>query len=474
MPRRALATVLVTLALLMAGPAHAQEPGDGAGLIHVVQRGESLYRIAQRYGVTVDDLTAANDIADPRRIYPGQELRIPNAGAADAGTGEALVTHVVQPGDTLLSLSYRYATTADRVAELNNLVNGTRLYVGQALTIAQGSAGASPVQRGRVHTVIDSDTLLSLARHYGVDARDISRVNALSSPAVLYPGQRLIIPGGPDDESAPLLRELPDPLLSLSIDPLPAVQGQTIGMRAQTSRPATVTGAFMGRPIAFNTSDGLNHTFVFGIHPLTARGLYPFIVFVRDTADYLAHLSVEVLVVEGNYGREVVPVSGQLQALLDESVTQPELARLASVMTIANPERYWGEGVFHRPVAQRVTSYFGTRRSYGGLMDGLHAGVDFGSPIGTPIYAPAPGRVVLAEQLAVRGNATIIDHGWGVYSGFWHQSQLGVAVGQTVEAGDLVGYVGNTGLSTGAHLHWEMWVSGVPVDPLQWLERVFP
>jgi murein DD-endopeptidase MepM/ murein hydrolase activator NlpD len=61
-----------------------------------------------------------------------------------------------------------------------------------------------------------------------------------------------------------------------------------------------------------------------------------------------------------------------------------------------------------------------------------------------------------------------------VFSGYWHQSTPAVQVGQTVERGDLIGYVGDTGLVTGAHLHWEMRVGGIAVDPMQWTETTFP
>jgi murein DD-endopeptidase MepM/ murein hydrolase activator NlpD len=82
--------------------------------------------------------------------------------------------------------------------------------------------------------------------------------------------------------------------------------------------------------------------------------------------------------------------------------------------------------------------------------------------------------VALAEPLQVRGNVVILDHGLGVYSGFWHLSQIDVAAGQTVGEGEVVGLVGNTGLSTGPHLHWEMRVLDVPVDPVQWTQQAFP
>jgi murein DD-endopeptidase MepM/ murein hydrolase activator NlpD len=80
----------------------------------------------------------------------------------------------------------------------------------------------------------------------------------------------------------------------------------------------------------------------------------------------------------------------------------------------------------------------------------------------------------MAEPLQVRGEVVILDHGWGVFSGFWHLSQIDVTAGQAVDRGDIVGLVGDTGLSTGPHLHWEMRVGGVPVDPLQWTQREFP
>ena len=73
--------------------------------------------------------------------------------------------------------------------------------------------------------------------------------------------------------------------------------------------------------------------------------------------------------------------------------------------------------------------------------------------------------------LPVRGNAVVLDHGMGVYTGYWHLSQLSVAPGQEVSQGDVIGLVGNTGRSTGAHLHWELRIDGIAVDPLQFLEE---
>jgi len=74
----------------------------------------------------------------------------------------------------------------------------------------------------------------------------------------------------------------------------------------------------------------------------------------------------------------------------------------------------------------------------------------------------------------VRGNTTIIDHGWGIFTAYLHQSELQVTVGDRVETGQIIGLVGGTGRVTGPHLHWEVWVGGVPVDPIEWAEGAFP
>ncbi len=91
----------------------------------------------------------------------------------------------------------------------------------------------------------------------------------------------------------------------------------------------------------------------------------------------------------------------------------------------------------------KISSPFGTRRSYdGGPFASYHEGTDFAVPAGTPVYAPADGVVMVAEPLAVRGNAVVIDHGWGVYTGLYHLSEIKVTPGQTVKQGDLDWLIG--------------------------------
>ncbi len=112
-----------------------------------------------------------------------------------------------------------------------------------------------------------------------------------------------------------------------------------------------------------------------------------------------------------------------------------------------------------------VTSFFGRRW---GL---LHAGVDLGAAQGTPFYAAAPGRVILARWNAGYGNNVMIDHGGGIVTVYGHSSRLLVKEGQMVQAGDKIALVGNTGHSFGSHLHFEVRVDDEPVEPLAFMRR---
>lgn len=114
----------------------------------------------------------------------------------------------------------------------------------------------------------------------------------------------------------------------------------------------------------------------------------------------------------------------------------------------------------------RISSPWGVRRILDGVPKTPHYGIDLAAPKGTPIYAPAPGLVVLAEpDLHFEGGLTLIDHGQGLISMYLHQSRQHLAKGQTVERGQLIGEVGQTGRATGPHLCWRMKWRGRNCDP---------
>ncbi|MCL4238114.1 MAG: LysM peptidoglycan-binding domain-containing protein [Anaerolineae bacterium] len=446
----------------------SQPPPVGGMAIHVVQRDETLFGIAMQYGTTVEAIAAANGISDPRYINVGQRLLIPNARLDVPG---APLTHRVAPGDTLRTLAATYQTTADRIAAANHITNPARLFIGQELTINQGAAaetGTAAPPRG-LYRAQPGDNMLRIALRLGVPWRALATANGLASCGPLFAGQAVWLSDG--DGS---LRELPGPLAAFTITPTPAVQGQTIALHITTEGPATLAGTFVGYPIQFVTHDGNQHVALFGVHPFTAAGVYPLALSMTAPDGVQTHLTFSVRVDDGNYSTEMISLDTQQQDLLTTQVTEPEWDLVARTMSVFTAQRYF-DGLMGLPSTGAITSQFGTRRAYnGGVLSTFHSGTDLGGAPGSPVLAPAAGVVVLAEPLPVRGNATIIDHGWGVVTGYWHQSEIGVRVGDVVSAGQVIGAVGSTGRSTGPHLHWEMWVGGVQVDPMQWVQQAFP
>lgn len=118
------------------------------------------------------------------------------------------------------------------------------------------------------------------------------------------------------------------------------------------------------------------------------------------------------------------------------------------------------------PVAGRLTSGFGMRRHPILGYSRMHAGIDFGAGHGAPIFAVSDGAVRFAGRRGGHGNYVRLDHGGGMATGYSHMSRIAVAPGSWVRAGQVIGYVGSTGLSTGPHLHYEVYRNGVTVNPL--------
>jgi murein DD-endopeptidase MepM/ murein hydrolase activator NlpD len=144
-----------------------------------------------------------------------------------------------------------------------------------------------------------------------------------------------------------------------------------------------------------------------------------------------------------------------------------ERQKLRDIFERVTPERLW-DGKFRIPLEGVTTgSNFGKRRILNGNPGSPHSGTDFPAATGTPVHAAQRGRVVLAEELFFAGNTVVVDHGLGVYTFYGHLSEIGVKVGDALEAGAVLGRVGATGRVTGPHLHWGLTVERARVNPLQ-------
>ena len=158
----------------------------------------------------------------------------------------------------------------------------------------------------------------------------------------------------------------------------------------------------------------------------------------------------------------------------DPRKREEALEMLAVTNGFDSASRFWA-GLFRLPLDTiRRTSRYGDRRRFvyadGGEARSIHRGLDFAAPQGTPVYAPGAGRVVFASSRIVTGNSVVIEHFPGVYGLFYHLEPISVSPGDLLEQGAQIGTVGTTGVSTGPHLHWELRVGGVSVDPEAFLD----
>lgn len=460
--RTIISLIVIGVFFTLVGSVSAQEDTP-TGPVYILQSGDTLSRVAARFGLTVNDLIDANQIENPDNVPAGTSLVLPGLDWVD-GT---LLDETLPLGETYRTISRRYKMDPLTFARLNEVISPTQ--VGAGFTMLLASDGNEDWDAGRV-AIPAQTSLTELAIASNTNPWLLVGANKLQGTWAAIPGDVLLTPGiGEPGPGA-----LPQPITQVSFDGDTLVQGRTDVFRVSANgMPLELGGELIGHPLNFFDSGQGNYVAIQGVHAQAEPGLYPLSIqgTMEDGAAF--NFTQLVKVADGGYGREEIEVEDYY---LDDDINNTEFELLKSLVLPVTPEKYWN-GYFSPPTiySEVITSSFGTRRSYNGSdYTFFHSGVDYGGGVGVEIFAVAPGVVVFAQPLEVRGNATVIDHGWGVYSGYWHQSQINVEVGQWVEQGQVIGLVGGTGRSTGAHMHLELWVGGVQVDPLDWIYNVFP
>ena len=427
--------------------------------VYIVQSGDTLGSIALMFGLTATELQNANPMSDPNSLAIGQRLVIPGL----EGVSGLITSEVLPFGTTLSGLARQYQVSTEDLRRLNKITSPSETVAGMNFMVvvnetedpftAQGStaAGVSPLE-----------TAIRLSSSPWV----LAEYNQKTSTWDTVPGEILY---GKPSETSPVYQ--PD-FSNISISPLPLLQGETVEITIASSPGTTFSGAFGDQPLSFFSDDGTNYYSFLGIHAQEDPGAYNLEITATQPDGTETHFDQLVLLDEVDFGFEYVYVTDGLN---QDNIAE-ENATVAAAEDGGTPERYWN-GVFNYPVDEPCFgSLFGLDRNYNdGQLYYYHSGVDF--PVcasNLNVYAPAAGKVILAEELYVKGNAIIIDHGWGVYSVFAHLSQFNVQVGDVVQPGEIIGQIGNTGRSAGPHLHFEINIGNTPVNPLTWLSEEFP
>jgi murein DD-endopeptidase MepM/ murein hydrolase activator NlpD len=217
-----------------------------------------------------------------------------------------------------------------------------------------------------------------------------------------------------------------------------------------------------------STNNQLNEALL-GVDLEKAPGDYEFLVSATTQDGEHAECTATLVIRAGKFATESLMVQKQFVEPNEQQAQRAvaEQEKLRQIFDHITPEKLW-YGPFRLPLTGGVRgTNFGKRRILNGQPRSPHTGADFPAPTGTLIHATQSGRVVLAEELYFSGNTVIIDHGLGIYSLYGHLSATDVAVGDAVEAGEVIGKVGATGRVTGPHLHWGVTVNKARVNPIQ-------
>ena len=393
-------------------------------------------------------------------------LALGAVGTARASLPYPTVHHTLAWGETLADVAARFGVTVEALAAANGIADLYMLAPGRALVLPSPEPATEPAS---VYVVQPGDTLFGIATRFGTTVEALAAANGIADPANIQAGQSLTIPGS----SATAATVGAGPIRSVDARPAPVAQGQVLVITAHPDAGALLDGWLDGQRLAFSRDGDL----AFALVPVgfsATPGARQLVVWARTSPADAVRVSLTVQVREGTFESSLVTIPPDRTYLLDPALLEQDRLQLERAFGMRTARKLW-TGEFLQPVQGAVTTSFGAYREYNdGRRESRHGGIDLSAPTGTPVLAANAGRVVFAGALQVYGNGIVIDHGLGVCSAYFHLHTIAVQAGQSVQKGEVIGTVGNTGLSTGAHLHWEMRLGNVPVNPTQWLSQSIP
>jgi murein DD-endopeptidase MepM/ murein hydrolase activator NlpD len=456
-----IAVFLIGVFGIQSHPGAARQLLQEAGPTYIVQQGDTLNEIAIRFGLSAEDILSANAIDNPNALFIGQRILIPGL----EGITGVLTSTVLPLGASLTGLGRQFGLDQEDLVRLNRLTSPSEVIAGVAFIVPVDEDQELLMQ---IPAAVPGETALESAIRAGVSPWLLVANNHLKATWDMLSGETLFT------DAEPQAAELNQAeTISLSMNQLPVIQGETLQVTLTGPSGLQISGRFNGNELRFfSQGNGVFHSF-HGVHALAEPGVYPLEINTIDSEGLEFRFDQLVLLIPGFYGTQMVYVSPEF---LDDEVIEDEDAYFFPLVDRYTPVKHW-EGRFQYPVDEPcVNSPYGLRRIYNdGLLFFYHTGMDFRvCAQNLNIYAPAAGEVILVEELTIRGKSVLIDHGWGVISGYWHLSEFNVEAGDFVQPGDLLGLIGNTGRSAGPHLHFEILISGTPVNPQTWLDRTFP
>jgi len=256
-------------------------------------------------------------------------------------------------------------------------------------------------------------------------------------------------------------------------------QGRTLHIMFQVSKPIkSATTRMLSREYLCVPEDP--HSLIYeSFVPISAEekpNEYPFSI---ELVDYVGN----TVILEGKFQIVLFPFPQQTLNIKQEDIEAEESAgsdqrlleeKLESLVQQSPQQKLW-RGSFYAPTdIRRISTQFGTIRTTQHRGKYTHNGIDIVSEPKHVVWAPQDGIIVIQERFGWSGNTVVIDHGCGIFSLFYHLDSFGKhMVGDRIKQGSPVGTIGKTGFASGYHLHWEMRIQNIPVDPMQWTKHDF-
>jgi len=474
--------ILVTLLLLFVFSIPFYSFADGNNdefITHKVTKGETLWSISKQYNTPLEPILAFNNIKDKDTLSIGQIIKIlqGNLPAADS------TMYTVKKGDTLWTIARQYNLTVNSILANNNISNSELISIGQEMkiplhkgTVAEtnivnqavineknnninNNVSQPETEKPIVYAVKAGDNLWNISQKYGVSVEVISGVNNLKDKDLLSLGQKLEIPaiGGGGGVSNSKQKQEP------TIVTYTVVKGDTLWSISQRY------------DVKMNTIISTNNLKEISRLSIGQKLKLPITnMDIAKAEGYRQDAAAEEIIYYVKKGESLWSISREYNVKLEaiiaaNSITDASRISAGQQLRIPNvPGARSNIGNFIWPVRGRITSPYGMR-VISGRKD-FHAGIDIGGPTGTNIVAAESGRVSYAGYMRGFGNVIVLSHDGGYSTVYGHNSVNLVKKGQYVNKGSIIGKVGRTGNATGPHLHFEIRLSGKPVNPLPYLK----
>ncbi|MDD5014903.1 MAG: LysM peptidoglycan-binding domain-containing protein [Atribacterota bacterium] len=446
-----------------------------------VTNGDTLWSLSKEYNPPLTPILAVNNVEDQDTlsISIDQIIKIPqdkdNLPVAD------YTLHMVKKGETLWSIAQKYNLSLDLILSMNNLTNPELISIGQEIKI--------PLQKNTVvetniinRTVIDKknnkinsninqpedaeptfytvkagDNLWNISRKYGVAVAVITDMNNLEDKDLLLPGQKIEIPAIGGGVSNSNQKQEP------TIITYTVVKGDnlwSISQRYDVKMSSIISINNLKEISQLSIGQKLNL-------PVTN-------IDIAQAEGYGQDTEAEEIIYYVKKGENLWSISREYNVKLEaiiaaNSITNASKVSVGQELRIPNvpgtPSNVYN---FIWPVRGRITSPYGTRVLSG--RKEFHSGIDIGGVAGTNVIAAESGRVSYSGYMRGYGNIIILTHNGGYSTVYAHNSVNLVKEGQSIKKGSVIAKMGRTGNATGTHLHFEVRLSGKPVNPLSYLK----